>query len=98
MSAGPNNRSGYLKLALYLISSGLQGIDARIANTLHCEVIIRARDGIAGQVAAIVKRAMEEAFKRIIPEIPFAVEIRVAEAWECDLKDFLLLLRESHIP
>ena len=30
---------------------------------------------------AIVKEAMEEAFGRIIPEVPFVVEIRVAEAW-----------------
>jgi len=24
---------------------------------------------------------MEEVFKQIIPEVPFAVEIRMAEAW-----------------
>ena len=59
---------------------------------------MEARDGIEDQVEATVKEAMEEAFKRIIPEVRFVAEIRVAEAWECDLKDFLLLLRESHIP
>jgi DNA polymerase I-like protein with 3'-5' exonuclease and polymerase domains len=32
-------------------------------------------------VRAIVKEAMEEALKRIISEVPFVVEPRVAEAW-----------------
>jgi hypothetical protein len=32
-------------------------------------------------VQAIVKEAMEAAFKKIIPEVPFVAEIRVAEVW-----------------
>jgi hypothetical protein len=32
-------------------------------------------------VEAIVVESMEKAFKKIIPEVPFAAEIRVAEAW-----------------
>ena len=69
------------KLALYLISRGLEGMDARIPNTLHDEIIVEARDAIEDQVKSIVEESMEAAFKRIIPEVPFAVEIRVAEAW-----------------
>ena len=69
------------KLALYLISRGLQGIDARIVHTLHCEVSIEVRDGIEDQVEAILEESMEEAFKRIIPKVPFVAEIRVAETW-----------------
>jgi DNA polymerase I-like protein with 3'-5' exonuclease and polymerase domains len=48
---------------------------------LHDEIIVEARDGIEDQVQTIVKESMEEAFGRIIPEVPFVVEIRVAEAW-----------------
>ena len=70
-----------LKLALYLISSALEGMDARIIHTQHDEIIIEARDGIEDQVEAIMKESMEEAFGQIIPEVPFAAEIRVAEAW-----------------
>jgi DNA polymerase I-like protein with 3'-5' exonuclease and polymerase domains len=33
-------------------------------------------------VKAIVEESMEEAFKKIIPEVPFVAEIRVGEAWE----------------
>ena len=47
----------------------------------HDEIIIEARDGIEDQVKAIVKGAMEEAFKQIIPEALFVAETRVAEAW-----------------
>lgn len=59
----------------------LEGIDARIVHTQHDEIIIEARDGIKEQVREIVKGAMENAFKQIIPEVPFVVEPRVAEAW-----------------
>jgi hypothetical protein len=33
-------------------------------------------------VQVIVKGAMEEAFKKIIPAVPFVVEPRVTEAWD----------------
>ncbi|MGA3118545.1 MAG: DNA polymerase [Syntrophobacteraceae bacterium] len=69
------------KLALCHISRGLEGVDARIVNTLHDEIIVEVRDGIEDQVKAIVKEAMEEALNRIIPEVPFAVEPRIADSW-----------------
>ena len=40
-----NGADGF-KLTLYLISRALQGVDARIGNTLHDEIIVEARDGI----------------------------------------------------
>jgi DNA polymerase I-like protein with 3'-5' exonuclease and polymerase domains len=49
---------------------------------LHAEIIIEARDGTEDQVEAIVKESMEGAFKRIIPEVPFVAEIRVADSWK----------------
>jgi hypothetical protein len=30
----------------------------------------------------IVKESMEEAFRQIIPEVPFVAEIRVADSWK----------------
>jgi DNA polymerase I-like protein with 3'-5' exonuclease and polymerase domains len=69
------------KLALYLISRGLEGIDARIVHTQHDEIIVEARDAIGDQVQAIVKESMEVALERIISEVPFVAETRVAEAW-----------------
>jgi len=46
------------KPALWLISRGLGGGDAFVVNTLHDEIIVEARDGIADQVQAIVKESM----------------------------------------
>ena len=64
-------------MALVHISDGLEGVDACIVHTPpHDEMIIEARDVIEDQVRVIVKESME----RIIPEVPFVVEIRVAEA------------------
>jgi DNA polymerase I-like protein with 3'-5' exonuclease and polymerase domains len=68
------------KLALRLISRGLEGTYAHIVQLLHDEIILEARDAIADQVQAIVRESMEEALERIIPEVPFAVEIRVADS------------------
>lgn len=42
------------------------------------------RDDIADQVLAAVKESMQEALERIVPEVPFMAEIRVAEAWVRD--------------
>jgi hypothetical protein len=58
------------------------GVNARIVDTLHDEIIVEARDGIEDQVEAIVKESMVEALKRIIPEIPFVVEPRMANSWK----------------
>ena len=69
-------------MAQCLISSKLQGVDGRIVNTLHDEIVIEATDAIEDQVQTIVKESMEEAFKKIIQEVPFVAEIRVAEAWD----------------
>jgi len=69
------------KLALIHISEKLNGLDARIVHTQHDEIIVEVRDDIANRVKAIVAESMEEALERIIPEVPFVAEIRVAEAW-----------------
>ncbi|MGO8942784.1 MAG: hypothetical protein ACLQJ7_03810 [Syntrophobacteraceae bacterium] len=60
-----NGADGF-KLALYLISRGLEGVDARIVHTQHDEIIVEARDGIEDQVLTIVKESIEEAFQQII--------------------------------
>ena len=75
------NGADAFKLALIHISEKLNCLDARIVLTQHDEIIVEARDGIVDQVLAIVKESMEESLKRIIPEVLFAVEIRVADSW-----------------
>jgi len=69
------------ELALYLISRGLEGVDARIVHTQHDKIIVEVGDAIEDQVKAIVEESMEESFKQIVPEVPFVAEIRVADSW-----------------
>jgi len=57
-------------------------MDARIVNTFPDEILIEARDGIEDQVQTIVEESIEEALKKIIPEVPFVAEIRVADSWK----------------
>lgn len=82
------NGAGGVQVALCLISCGLEGIDARIVHTQHYEIIVEARDAIEDQVQAIVKESMEEALERVIPEVPFVAETRVAEAWGLGIRSF----------
>ena len=48
----------------------------------HDEIIVEARDGIEDQVREIVKESMENAFKQIIPEVPFVAEPKIADSWK----------------
>ena len=50
-------------------------------NTLHDDMVAEVRDAIEDQVKSIVKESMEAAFRKIIPEVPFVAEIRVADSW-----------------
>jgi DNA polymerase-1 len=69
------------KRALLELDDQLAGIDARIVHILHDEVIVEVQDGIVDAVAEIVKKCMEEAFKEILPAVPFSVEPVVKERW-----------------
>ena len=69
------------ELAPINISEKLNGLDAKIVHTRHDEILVEARDHIADQVCVIVKETMEEALERMIPEVPFVAEIRVADLW-----------------
>ncbi len=50
--------------------------------TQHDEIIVEARDGIGDQVREIVKESMEEALERIVPEVPFVAEPKIADSWK----------------
>ncbi|MGD0398659.1 MAG: hypothetical protein ABSC04_07055 [Syntrophobacteraceae bacterium] len=60
----------------------MNGLDARIVHTQHDEIIVQAGDHIADQVLVIVKESMKKALERIIPEIPFIVEPKIADSWK----------------
>jgi hypothetical protein len=44
--------------------------------------VVEAGDAIEEHVKVIVKESMEAALERIIPEVPFAVEPKIANSWK----------------
>jgi DNA polymerase I-like protein with 3'-5' exonuclease and polymerase domains len=75
-----NSAAGF-KLALIHIAEKLKDSDARIVHTQHDEIIVKVREDSVDQVRVIVEESMEESLKRIVPKVPFAVEIGMAAVW-----------------
>ncbi|XPS88653.1 PolA2: predicted DNA polymerase I [Desulfosarcina variabilis str. Montpellier] len=69
------------KLALIDLDDQLAGYDAQIVHIIHDEVIVKAREDVADDVAVTVKSCMEQAFKGILPEVPMVVEPVIRDSW-----------------
>jgi len=59
----------------------LSGYDARIVYILHDEIIVEAREDIAGDVAVTIKECMERVFTEIFPDVPFVVKPEIRDTW-----------------
>jgi DNA polymerase I len=57
------------------------GYDAKIIHIIHDEVIVEARADIADEVAMTVKKCMESAMEKRVPEVPFIVEPEIRKTW-----------------
>ena len=70
------------KIALCRLDNKFQelGLDAHLVLTLHDEIAVEARDELADQVSEVVAECLQEAFMGIVPEMPFELEMRIAEA------------------
>jgi DNA polymerase I-like protein with 3'-5' exonuclease and polymerase domains len=69
------------KLALTYLNEKLKNLDAQIVHILHDEVIVEAKADIADDVAKIAKACMEDAFEKLIPNVPFKVEPEIKASW-----------------
>ena len=69
------------KMALVELDRRLAGHDAKIVHILHDEIIVEAREEIAGDVAVTVKACMERAFTKIFPDVLFVVTPEIRESW-----------------
>jgi DNA polymerase I-like protein with 3'-5' exonuclease and polymerase domains len=77
----PCGRNVDYKLVLAKISARLHNVNEAVIPQ-HDEIIVEAREDVADQVQAIVKESMEEALKKIIPEVQFIVEPKIADSWK----------------
>jgi DNA polymerase I len=69
------------KMALVELDRRLAGQDAKIVHILHDEIIVEAREEIAGDVAVTVKACMERAFTEIFPDVLFVVTPEIRDTW-----------------
>jgi DNA polymerase I-like protein with 3'-5' exonuclease and polymerase domains len=59
----------------------MRWLDGHLILTLHDEIVVEAREDVADQVVGIVAECLQEAFMGIVPEMPFELEMKIAEAW-----------------
>ena len=69
------------KLGLVCIYEKLKDMDAKIVHILHDEVIVEVKEDLAQDVSVIVKKCMEAALERLVPEVPFKVEPEIRDTW-----------------
>ena len=53
----------------------------KIVLTIRDEIIVETREELAVQVQEIIEKCLEGSFQKIIPEMPFKLEIRIADCW-----------------
>ncbi|MGE9959733.1 DNA polymerase [Cloacibacillus porcorum] len=70
-----------LKLALGRLAAELAGSEAFIVATIHDEVIVECPRESTANCGGLLKRAMEEAARAILPDVPTTVDVRAARRW-----------------
>ena len=69
------------KLALALIRKELQGLDARLVNSIHDEFVVECREDLAPEVSEKMRDAMVRAGERILRKVPVEVEVTTSREW-----------------
>jgi DNA polymerase-1 len=76
-----NSSADIAKLALVRLREELEGLDARLINSVHDEFVVECREDLADEVAGRMKRAMERAGEEILEKVPVEVEVAVSREW-----------------
>lgn len=70
-----------IKRALARVYDGLKGLDARVINCVHDEIVVEADEKDARDAALVLEREMVEAAREFISSIPVTVDTTVSDAW-----------------
>jgi DNA polymerase-1 len=73
--------SDIFKRAMRLLDETLLGLDARIVNSIHDELVVECDAAIAEEVKEIVKLEMIAGAKEFLPRVPVEVEAVISDAW-----------------
>jgi DNA polymerase I-like protein with 3'-5' exonuclease and polymerase domains len=69
------------KLALAYMRRDLEGLDARLVNSIHDEFVVECREDLAPEVSEKMRGAMTKAGERILEKVPVEVEVTVSREW-----------------
>jgi len=59
----------------------LANTGAQIIGTVHDEIILEVHEGVAAEVAAILKETMIQAGKAYLSRVPVEVEVTIGDTW-----------------
>ena len=70
------------KIALVYLREALQGLDARVVNTVHDEIVVEAAEAIAEEVKHIVEFQMIRAGQEILRHVPVVADAAIGDYWK----------------
>jgi DNA polymerase-1 len=74
--------SDIFKRAMTLTFEALQGLDARIVNSIHDEIVVECAALFADEIARRVEHAMVSAGREFLSRVPVVVDVKVSDTWE----------------
>ncbi len=69
------------KLALGYVREELKGLDARLINCIHDELVVECAEDAAQETGERMKRAMVRAGEVLLEKVPVEVEVAVSREW-----------------
>ena len=69
------------KLALSYIREELEGLDARLINSIHDEFVVECAEEVAPEVAEHTRAGMIRAGEEILEKVPVEVEVAISSEW-----------------
>jgi DNA polymerase I-like protein with 3'-5' exonuclease and polymerase domains len=69
------------KLALAYVRKELEGMDARLINSIHDEFVVECAEELAPEVSEKTKQAMTRAGEKLLKKVPVEVEVEVSREW-----------------
>ncbi len=76
-----NSSADIAKLALAYMRQDLEGMDARLVNSIHDEFVVECREDLAPEASEKMRGAMTRAGERILEKVPVEVEVVVSREW-----------------
>jgi len=73
--------SDITKLALVYVREEIEGLDARLINSIHDEFVIECAEELASEVSEKTQAAMVRAGEDILEKVPVEVEAVVSREW-----------------